>query len=47
MFVPAPDAEGQSKDHGYVNFKSSDDAAKALAAMNKKQLGEDKFLIVN
>jgi polyadenylate-binding protein len=37
---------GELRDYGYVCFKDSDNAEKALEEMNKKQIGGD-FLIVN
>jgi polyadenylate-binding protein len=43
----AKDEGDQAKDYGFVCFKNPDDASKAMESMNKKQLGEDKFLIVN
>lgn len=41
------DDKGDSKDHGFVCFKSSEDAERALEALNKKILGGGQFLIVN
>lgn len=43
----AKDAEGMPKDHGFVCFKQPEDALRAVEAMNKKPLGEGKFLLVN
>lgn len=41
------DDKGDLKDHGFVCFKNCDDAEKAVNALNRKQLGEGSFLIVN
>ncbi len=41
------DAEGTTKDYGYVCFKDSAHADAALKAMDKKVLPDGKFLIVN
>lgn len=41
------DEEGNLKDYGYVCFKDFDRAEKAVEAMNKKQIGDGVFLIVN
>lgn len=41
------DEKGESRDFGYVCFKSPDDAEKALEALNKKPLENGQFLIVN
>jgi len=35
------------KDYGYVCFKDPDHAEQAIQEMNKKQIAEDHFLIVN
>lgn len=41
------DMSGKLKDYGYVAFKNIEHAQAAIAAMNRKALGEDRFLIVN
>lgn len=41
------DANNELRDYGYVSFKESENAEKALEEMNKKQIGDDTFLIVN
>lgn len=38
--------EDQLKDSGFVSFKDSDSAAKAVEAMNKKRNEDGSFLIV-
>jgi polyadenylate-binding protein len=39
--------KGEPKDYGYVCFREIADAKKAIEGMNKKNLGDDQFLIVN
>lgn len=46
VHVPKGDSD-EWKDYGYVSFKNSDDAEKAMQTMDKKLLEEGKFLIVN
>lgn len=41
------DESNNLKDYGYVSFKNPEDAEKAQEAMNKKQIGDGNFLIVN
>lgn len=41
------DDKGNLKDYGYVCFKDPENAEEAMQEMNKKQIAEDQFLIVN
>lgn len=41
------DEKGELRDSGFVCFKDPEVAEKAADEMNKKQIGEDQFLIVN
>ena len=45
--VVKKDADGKSKDFGYVCFKDASHAAAAIASMNKKVLPDGNVLIVN
>lgn len=46
VFVQKDD-KGQLRESGFVCFKDPEAAEKAAEAMNKKQIGNDQFLIVN
>lgn len=41
------EADGKPKNQGYVCFKAPESAEEAIVKMNKKQLDDGNFLIVN
>jgi RNA recognition motif-containing protein len=47
VHIPQSDNAADKKDYGYVCFKKSEDAEKAVEAMNKKVLEDGELLIVN
>jgi RNA recognition motif-containing protein len=47
VLLPKNEGSDEHKGYGYVCFKNTDDAEKALEAMNKKKIDEDHLLIVN
>jgi RNA recognition motif-containing protein len=47
VFIPKDEETKEPKEYGYVCFKNSEDAEKALENMNKTKMDDGNLLLVN